>query len=120
VTTFDYAQAKADADELIAYFGQAATLKRPTVGGSAYNPTQGAPTSYDVIVAVLNYDDSEIDGSRVLATDKKVLMARGDLAIDPVTTDRLEIGGVEHWIIAPIRTTAPAGIVVLYELQARA
>jgi hypothetical protein len=39
MTAFDYAESKADADELIEEFGQTGTLRRTTTSGTSYNPT---------------------------------------------------------------------------------
>lgn len=114
---FDYGRSKATADRLIARFGQVGQLQRVTKGGTPYNPTE--TTSYvDATIVVLDYDVREIDGSRVLATDKKVLMAKKDLAITPTTSDRLLIGGVAHPIV-DVRPLAPGGTVVLWQLQVR-
>lgn len=122
---FDYPAAKADADEMIAEFGQTGTLVRPVTTGPVHNPVEGTPLSYPVTFVVIDWTDSEIAGGRVLMTDKKVILAKGNLVVDPTPTDRLVIGGVSHAIIGPdegrgIRTLAPSGIICLYELQARA
>jgi hypothetical protein len=116
--SFDYARSKATADRLISRFGQTATLRRPTVSGTAYNPSAGTPTDYSATVVVLDYDRREIDGTRILAADRKVLLAAGTLAIEPVTSDKAVIGGIEHSIIdvAPLN---PGGTVLLYQLQVR-
>ena len=116
---FDYAETKADADELIAEFGQAATLRRPGAStGDAWNPTQGAATDYGCMVVVLSYDYREIDGTRILSTDKKVLLAKASLSAEPATSDRLLISGAEHAII-DVQPLNPGGTVVLYQIQAR-
>lgn len=118
MATFDYAASKADADELIAEFGQSATLSRPTFTGPAYNPTPGTPISYAVTVVVLDFEAREVDGTRILAADRKVIMAKAGLATDPRTSDKLILGGVEHAIIN-VSPLAPGGTVLLYQLQAR-
>lgn len=117
MTAFDYARSKATADRLIARFGQSATLRRQTNTGTSYQPTI-TTTDYACTIVVLDYDLREIDGARVLATDKKVLLAKGSLAIEPTTADKLLIGGVAHSLI-DVRPLSPAGTVVLYQLQAR-
>lgn len=114
----DYLEDRADADELIAEFGQSATLRRPVSGGTAYNPTEGAPDDHVATIVVLEYDQREIDGARVLATDKKVLLAKGSLSVEPVASDKLVIGGAEHAIV-DVRPLSPGGTVVMYELQVR-
>ena len=116
--TFGYARLKSTADRLIASAGQAATLRRPTSTGTAFNPTPGAPVDYAVRVVVEAYRIREVDGTRIRADDLKVLMAKGSLAVEPLTTDRLLIGGVEHAIM-DVRPTSPGGAVVMFEIQAR-
>lgn len=116
--SFDYATSKATADRLIARFGQSAALLRPVKSGPAYNPTEGEPERHACTVAVLEYTSREIDGTRILATDKKVYLAVGSLTITPGADDALEIGGVKHRIIG-VKPLNPAGTVVYYELQVR-
>ena len=117
--TFDYTRSKASADRLITRFGQSATLRRPSTTGAAYNPTPGDPDNHPVTVVTLDYSTSEIDGTRILATDRRVLMAKRSLAIEPTSSDKLVIGGVSYSIIPPVKPLSPGGVVVLYELQAR-
>lgn len=118
MTSFDYSRSQQTANRLIDRFGSTATLKRPNTSGTAYNPTEGTPTSYTVTVVVQDYRNAEIDGTRVLAGDKKVMMAKGSLAIEPATSDKLVIGGAEHAIVE-VRPLNPGGTVILWELQAR-
>lgn len=107
------------ADELLAEFGQTGTLRRPTNSGSSYNPTPGTPDDHACTFAVMQFDKGEIDGTRVLATDLKVYLAKDDLSIEPATTDLLLIGGVAHQIVPPVTPINPAGTAVYYELQVR-
>ena len=116
--TFDYSRSRATADRLLTRFGQAATLKRPTSSGPAYAPVEGTPTSYAVTVVVQDFANREIDGTRILTGDKKVMVAKGSLAIEPATSDTLVIGGVDHAIVE-VRPLNPGGSVILYEVQAR-
>lgn len=115
---FDYGRSAAQANRMIARFGQPAVLERPTKSGPAYNPTIGTPGEHAVTVVVTGYDAKDIDGTRILATDKKVLLAKGNMTITPTLSDLLKIGGEPHRII-DIRTLAPGGQVVLWTLQCR-
>lgn len=115
--TFDYATSKATADRLIERFGQAVTLKRPTNTGTSYNPTVSW-ASHAGRAVVLNYDNRDVDGTRVLATDKRVMLSKASLSIEPGPQDRLVIGGVEHGIVS-VMPLAPGGTTLLYEIQAR-
>lgn len=118
MSAFDYARSKATADRLIARFGQAGTLRRPTSTGAAYNPTPGAPEDHAVTIVVLDYKDTEVDGTRIRATDKRVLLARSDLAIAPALSDQLFIGYEPHALIE-VQPLSPGGTVLMWELQAR-
>lgn len=115
---FDYARSTATADRLLAKFGQTGTLKRPTSTGPAHNPTEGEPDEHACTFVVEEFKAFEIDGSRVLATDKKVLLAKGSLTIEPTTTDKLMIGGIPHSIVR-IEPVAPGGVTVMYMAQCR-
>jgi hypothetical protein len=118
VTAFNYARSQATADRLIKRFGQTGTLRRPTSTGPGYNPTAGEPEDHSCTFVVEDYTNREIDGARILATDKKVLLSKVGLAIEPATSDKLVVAGAEHHIIR-IAPLSPAGTVVFYELQVR-
>ena len=105
------------ASDLIEEFGQAGALRRTVNSGTAYNPTL-TPTDHACTLVVSEYKNFEIDGSRVLATDKKVLLSTAALAIEPVLSDKLLIGGVAHSIVR-VMPVSPGGTVVLWELQVR-
>lgn len=119
--TYDYGRAKSTADRLLEKFGQLGKVRRtgaPT--GPAYDPTPGVDVDHDAFMAVLDFDTSEIDGTRVLATDKYVLLAVGNLPIALALDDKLvEADGTVYRIIPPLKPLSPAGTVVMYEVQAR-
>lgn len=119
MTAFDYSRPLATANRLIERFGQAGSVRRPTSSGTAYNPTAGSPVDHPAKFAVIDFDTDEIDGSRVLATDKKVLMAPGALTITPTTSDLLVEADASVYKIIDVKPTRPAGTTVLYTLQAR-
>ena len=114
----NYAEDRADADEMIDEFGQDGVLRRLTTTGPDYDPVEGAPDDHPAVFAVLDYTNREIDGTRILATDKKALLSVGDLTIVPGTDDQLVIGGIAHAIIQ-VKPLAPAGMVLFWELQVR-
>lgn len=119
MATFDYAESKADADELIEEFGQSGYIRRTPTTGTAYNPTQGTPVDHACTFVVTDYTTREIDGTRVLSTDKKVLLAKGALTIEPLTSDRLLDPAVPGYKIVDVAPLSPAGTVVMYQLQCR-
>lgn len=119
MTAFDYGRTKATADRLIERFGQSGFLRRRTTTGPEYDPTDGDPADHACRFAVTDYEASEIDGSRVLATDKKALLAKGSLSIEPALSDLLvESDGAVYKIVA-VKSLKPGSTVVLWELQCR-
>jgi len=121
---FNYVRSKQVADKLISKFGQDAILRRRIGSGTDYDPTLGAAQDHKVKIAVTTYSDYEITQGRVRSSDKRVMMAKGNLTIDPAENDKLVIGGVEHVIVGPnegrgIIILAPGGTVIMYELQCR-
>ncbi|MGO4449110.1 hypothetical protein AB4Y96_09300 [Phyllobacterium sp. TAF24] len=117
---FDYAKSQNTALRLLDKFGMTGQIVRETPGtGPAYDPGEPVITSYPCTLAVLKFDNKDIDGTLVKATDKKVYVAAKGLAIVPTTTDRLSIVGAQHTIVR-VMPLNPAGIVVYFEIQARA
>ena len=114
----DYLADRADADELIDEFGQSGLLRRPVTSGPDHDPIEEDPDDHPAVFAVLDYTNSEIDGTRVLATDKKVYLSVAALSIGPTSSDQLVVGGISHAIIR-VKPLAPSGTVVLWELQVR-
>lgn len=119
---FDYGPLRNVADQLVTDFGQAGTLRRyASSGGDAYNPTEGVATDHTCVVVVGNWTKSQLAGGSVLATDKKVLVSVGSLAVEPnPETDKMLFGGMEYTIIAPVQQVQPAGTNLLWILQCRA
>jgi hypothetical protein len=121
MTAFDYSRPLATANRLIERYGQLGAVKRPGANtGPVYNPIPGAPTVHPARFVVIAFSDREVDGTRILATDKKVLMAPGSLTIAPASTDTLvEADGTTWNIIPPVQTLRPAETTLLYTLQCR-
>lgn len=116
---FDYARAQATALRLLDKFGAAGAIVRDVPGsGPVWNPGEPVPTAHTCTMAVLKFDNKDIDGTLIKASDKKVYIAAKGLAIVPVTTDRLLIGNVSHTIIR-VMPLNPAGASVYFEVQAR-
>lgn len=121
MSAYDYSRAVATANRLLTRFGQLGAIRRTGApSGPAYDPTPGAVVDHPARFAVMDYEASEIDGTRVLATDKKALLAVGSLTITPTLDDKLvEADGTVYKIIPPLKPLSPAGTVVMYEIQAR-
>lgn len=119
MTAFDYSRPLATANRLLSRFGQAAVLIRYAPGGGPqHNPGPPTPTNHACTIVVDTYRAFEIDGTMILAGDKKVLLSVEGLAITPTTADKLQIGGVAHTIIN-VETLSPGGTTLLYTLQVR-
>lgn len=119
MTAFDYAGAVATANALIADFGQAGALVRAGAAtGPAYNPTPGAPVDHACTFVVDSFRKDEVDGTSVLQTDLKVLLAQGSLAIEPATSDKLKVAGKPIDILK-VEPLAPGGVTVFWTLQCR-
>lgn len=121
MSTFDYRRPLATANRLIERFGQIGAIRRtgaPT--GPTYDPTPGADVDHPARFVMIEFDAREIDGSRILATDKKALLSPGSLTIVPAITDRLvEANGTVWNIIPPVQPLRPAETTLLYTLQCR-
>lgn len=116
-----YAEMAAVADSMIAEFGQLGAIRRTVAPiGPDYDPAPGADVDYPAFFAVMDYAASEIDGTRVLASDKRALLAVGSLTITPALEDKVvEADGTVYRIIPPLKPLSPAGTVVMYEIQCR-
>lgn len=119
MTGFNYARSAATASRLIARFGQSASIVRSTAGnGPAYDPGEPTETTYACTLVVLDYTNSERDGTLILAGDKKVYLSTSGLSIEPSLADKISVNGEAHNIIS-IKPLNPAGTVVMYEIQIR-
>lgn len=121
---FDYAQAAADAQELLAEFGQRVTLTRDTAG--TYDPVTGEETGggsqTQTAWAVLldyNLQDSGArfaDGSQVAIGDKNIIIEAKGLAWPPDALTTLTDSTGRVWQLEKVRELAPAGSpAVLYK-----
>lgn len=121
MSTFDYAKPLATANRLIEKFGQLGAIRRAGApSGDPWNPTPGADVDHPARFVMVDFSASEIDGTRILATDKKALVSPGSLTIEPATTDHLvEADGTVWNIIPPVQTLRPAETTLLYTLQCR-
>ena len=75
---------------------QSMVIRRVTPGG--YNPSTGqttaaSSTDYDCTAIIANYDQSDVDGSTILSTDRRVIIQQDDFSITPTTSDKAVIGG---------------------------
>jgi hypothetical protein len=115
----DYQRLQNRADDLITRYGSPGYLRQAGVetGDDPWNKTPGEPRDYPCRVLVINYEDSEVDGTRVRREDKRALISAGDLP-DVTQANSLQAGGLWYEIIRllPLR---PASVTVIYEAQVR-
>ena len=93
-------------------------IKR-TSGGSV-NPVTGATvvgttTTYTPKGLVQRYAEDLIDGTRILASDRLVIV---DNTIEPLTTDKVTLDS-QDWTIVSVEQAKPATVGVVYFIQAR-
>lgn len=113
----DYAEMQAQAASMIGEFGQAITIVRQS---GSIDPVTGVETgagSTDTVTVgvLLTYPDAMIDGTRILASDRRLYVPG---SVDISTSDTVTVDG-EPWSIQEIRTTKPAGTAVLQEVRVR-
>lgn len=113
-----YEDMRGVAEEMISEFGQTGAIRRTTTSGPAYDP-ETVITDHACQLAVMQYTDDKIDGTLIMRGDKLVYLSTAGLTIEPSTADILVIGGKVHAIVN-IKPLSPAGLVVFWEVQARA
>lgn len=118
VGSFDYSRLAATAQRLLARFGKAGKLERPTWTGPKHSPVEGPPTIYDAVFVVGNYSSREVDGTRILQTDKKLIIAPS-LAVEPKLSDLLDDGEPVRLKIMDVKTIRPATRTLAYIAQVR-
>ncbi len=114
---FDYITSRADADEMVHYFGMAAVLRRAT----------DTPTDRPCWVVIIDELPKEQAAQLTNPTDRKVILSPIGLDDEP-PDDQLDslvtffqpptTLPVEKEVLpftSPLKKTAPAGITVLYE-----
>lgn len=119
---FDYSRAKATADRMIKRYGTtkpAYLLEPGATSGEDFNPTQGAPIQHKVEVVRLEYSTREIDGVRIIAGDRRYLIAVGSLNIEPTPAWQLQVDGVVFTIVPPLKTLAPGDVTIFWDAQCR-
>lgn len=91
---------------------------RVTIPGSGPSYDPGPPTyeNHDCEGWAESFNDDEVDGTRIRATDTRVLVLTPTLAITPTTADRIIVAGKSLAIINLKRDASGA----LLEIQARA
>jgi hypothetical protein len=119
--SFDYTSIVDVAIRQIKDKGRSVTLKHVVNG--AYDPqtdTNGADGSSTQIVkmVITKFKSSEVDGTMILKSDKRGLLATDGLTTAPLIGDLITDGGVTYTIV-DFDTIQPGDTVILYKLQLR-
>lgn len=121
-TAFNYLETRDDADALIAESGMAVSIRRQTASGTSFDPTL-TNTDYATFGAKIEFTYKQLQSGSVVATDERWMIAAGPLAALGVTevlpSDHVVFGGVERQIGPLSKPIAPAGTVVLFDVQAQ-
>jgi len=117
--SFDYTKSAATAARLLDKFGQSLTFSLPdrTEGGAPGVPGTTIPgRSITGRGVMLDYDNSEIDGTTIQTGDARVLIEATD---EPPANGMTAAINGKTWRVEDWRELAPAAIVVMYTLQVR-
>lgn len=106
------------AKRLLTEFGQTVTLTRTS--GESINPitgavTPGSDTAYTPKAVVKNYSNNDIDGTRIKAEDRLLVM---DDTVEPITDDVVAFGSVTYQVVS-VKVADPAGTPLVYFAQVR-
>lgn len=105
--------------DMIREDGQPVTLTQVVTG--VYDPETGisatTETNHAGFGVPLYYEQKMIDNSNILMSDQ-IVYINPQLGAKPQPGDKLTFGGVTHTVITS-KSPAPAGIVLLHEVQVR-
>jgi hypothetical protein len=93
-----------------------ATLQPAVTGGKPWDVPGATPDPVEIVVIQDQFRRDEIDEARIRSGDKKLLAEAGEAV--PQVGDTITIEGVAHRI-EDVQPLAPAGVAVMYTLQAR-
>lgn len=115
-----YSDIAVDADTVLKEFGAPAILRR--VGLGSYEPfdavaASGSPGDEPVTAVVLDYDESDMTGSLIQRSDKRVFMSAVGVDAPRVTDLLVWVDGT--YTIQDAKVLAPSGVNVIYELRVR-
>jgi hypothetical protein len=118
--SFDYARAAGTAERRIRKFGAAGAIRRQTPGsGPSYHPGEPTIADHPAHIVLTDYLNREIDGQRILSTDRKALVEPG-IGIEPTISDLLVTADGATLTIVNVDLLRPATTTVLFTLQVRA
>jgi len=109
---FDYTRLSATSVRLISRFGKTVLRRTITNSGTEWAPTQTeVDTSIDGVVT--DYKFNEIDGTLILATDKKLLTTSLVTIADKI------VDGIIVYSVISVSVVETASVSLLYKVQLR-
>lgn len=119
MTSFAYARAAGTAERLIRKFGAMGAIRRESPGsGPSYDPGEPTITDHPAHIVLTDYSNREIDGQRILSTDRKALVEPA-IGVEPTTSDLLVTTDGATLTIVNVDLLRPATTTILYTLQVR-
>lgn len=109
------------AASLLGTFGRAATLRRAPSNEIEYTgiESEGAATTYPCSVVFEEFNESRIDGSTVQQGDRKAIVARSTLTVQPNPTTDVLIEGGRTWRIVGVTGYSSGSQEAAYALHVR-
>lgn len=101
--------------------GKNGTISKTTTG--TYDQTTGitsagTTTAYSIRVALTAYANKDIDGTVILAKDRKAIISASNLLVTPAVGDKIIVSLVQYTIIE-VMTIDAGGIALVYIAQVR-
>jgi hypothetical protein len=120
MSSFDYEELASAADELIRFFGQSGTLRKFAPGTGTFDPTPGAAVDSPAAFAFSKFRQEEVDGSRVVVGDRKVILSSQGLLFPPEAGMIIIESDDTPWqVVSPLGIIRPATTTLYYALQVR-
>lgn len=99
-----------------------ATVRRVRPG--EFDPVTGAPERIveewrDVPAIVTEYKAGEVDGERVRATDRRLLLKASTTLPEPLPGDLIVVGHESYTVIPPVVATRAGSTSLMYDCQGR-
>ncbi len=115
-----YDEAAATALQMLTEYGQIAAIERKEQESTdkPWDAKTNATVSHPITCVVTGYSANLIDGSAIKAGDKQVIIAARGLDIVPDTTDIILLPH-ERYSIVSVEIVSPAGVPIIYKVQAR-
>lgn len=102
--------------------GRSVTFKKTSTQLEDENKPWGksieVPSTFDTISVFIDYETKELDGERIKASDKKLLVNTID-PVDDIESYEEVIDGKTTWRIKSVNEIKPGNIAFMYEVQIR-